>query len=147
MSLTEEMQKLGQQDREQAKEIAHLNIDPITEGGKVVNPLGLYEYNCMYSHKAWDLRLRNPYEEESIEDNNKNCDLYDLKQKQRYYKRVIRKTRLQLVGKQVQIDNVAETDAKEISQKDHDKLVYKLTQQNGKYNDLNKVIYSCNMTR
>jgi len=33
----------------------------------------------MYSHKAWDLRLRNPYEEESIEDNNKNCDLYDLK--------------------------------------------------------------------
>ncbi len=47
----------------------------------------------------------------------------------------------------MQIDNVAETDAKEISQKDHDKLVYKLTQQNGKYNDLNRVIYSRNMTR
>ena len=44
----------------------------------------------------------------------KSRDLYDLKQKQRYYEREIRKTKLQLVGKQAQIDNIAETDVKEI---------------------------------
>lgn len=114
------------------------DIDPITGVGKVVNPLGLYGYNCKHSHKAWDLRLRNPYKEESIEDSKKSRELYDLMQKQRYYERAIRKTKLQLVGKQAQIDNIAETDMKEILQKDYDKLAYKLTQQNGKYNNFCK---------
>ncbi len=114
------------------------DIDPITGVGKVVNPLGLHGYNCMHSHKPWDLRLRNPYGEENIEDSKKSRDLYDLKQKQRYYERAIRKTKLQLVGKQAQIDNIAETDVKEILQKDYDKLAYKLTQQNGKYNNFCK---------
>lgn len=114
------------------------DIDSITGVGKVVNPLGLHGYNCMHSHKPWDLRLRNPYTEENIEDSKKSRDLYDLKQKQRYYERAIRKTKLQLVGKQAQIDNIAETDVKEILQKDYDKLAYKLTQQNGKYNDFCK---------
>ncbi len=114
------------------------DIDPITGVGKVVNPLGLHGYNCMHSHKPWDLRLRNPYKEENIEDSEKSRDLYDLKQKQRYYERAIRKTKLQLVGKQAQIDNIAETDVKEILQRDYDKLAYKMTQQSKVYNDFCK---------
>ena len=114
------------------------DIDPITGVGKVVNPLGLHGYNCMHSHKPWDLRLRNPYGEENIEDSEKSRDLYDLKQKQRYYERAIRKTKLQLVGKQAQIDNIAETDVKEILQRDYDKLAYKMTQQSKVYNDFCK---------
>lgn len=111
------------------------DIDLTTGTGKVVNPLGLHGYNCRHSHKPWDLRLRNPYEDESIEDNKKSRDLYDKQQKQRYYEREIRETKRRLIEKETQISIVAETDVKEILQKNYDKLAFKLTKQNKDYND------------
>lgn len=114
------------------------DIDPITGAGKVVNPLGLHGYNCRHSHKPWDLRLRNPYKEGNIEDSKNSRDLYDKQQKQRYMERSIRATKRKLIEKQEQINLVAETDVKEILQRDYDKLSYRMTQQNGAYNDFCK---------
>lgn len=114
------------------------DIDPMTGQGTVVNPLGLHGYNCRHSHKPWDLRLRNPYKEESIEDSKKSRDLYDKQQKQRYMERSIRATKRKLIEKEEQIRLVAETDVKEILQKDYDKLAYRWTQQNKVYNDFCK---------
>lgn len=117
------------------------DIDPNTGQGTVKNPLGLHGYNCRHSHKPWDLRLRNPYTDENgnlkiyAEENRKR---YELQQKQRYYERGIRKTKRQLVEKETQLSLIAETDVKEIMQKDYDKLSYKLTQQNKVYNDFCK---------
>lgn len=114
------------------------DIDPITGTGKVVNPLGLHGYNCRHSHKPWDLRLRNPYGEENIEDRKKSRDLYDKQQKQRYMERSIRATKRKLIEKEDQINLVAEADVKEILQRDYDKLAYRMTQQNKAYNDFCK---------
>lgn len=114
------------------------DIDPITGDGNVVNPLGLHGYNCGHSHKPWDLRLRNPYGEENIEDSKKGRDLYDKQQKQRYMERSIRATKRKLIEKEEQINLVAETDIKEILQGDYDKLAYRMTQQNKAYNDFCK---------
>lgn len=114
------------------------DIDPITGAGKVVNPLGLHGYNCRHSHKPWDLRLRNPYGEENIEDSKESRDLYDKQQKQRYMERSIRATKRKLIEKEAQINLVAETDVKEILQRDYDKLAFKMTQQNKAYNDFCK---------
>lgn len=114
------------------------DIDPITGAGNVVNPLGLHGYNCRHSHKPWDLRLRNPYGEENIEDRKKSRDLYDKQQKQRYMERSIRATKRKLIEKEEQINLVAETDVKEILQRDYDKLAFRMTQQNKAYNDFCK---------
>lgn len=114
------------------------DIDPITGAGNVVNPLGLHGYNCRHSHKPWDLRLRNPYEEENIEDSKKSRDLYDKQQKQRYMERSIRAIKRKLIEKEEQINLVAETDVKEILQRDYNKLAYRMTQQNKAYNDFCK---------
>lgn len=114
------------------------DIDPITGAGNVVNPLGLHGYNCRHSHKPWDLRLRNPYGEENIEDSKKSRDLYDKQQKQRYMERSIRATKRRLIEKEEQINLVAETDVKEILQRDYDKLSYRMTKQNKAYNDFCK---------
>lgn len=114
------------------------DIDPATGIGNVVNPLGLHGYNCRHSHKPWDLRLRNPYGEENIEDSKKSRDLYDKQQKQRYMERSIRATKRKLIEKEEQINLVAETDVKEILQRDYDKLAFQMTQQNKAYNDFCK---------
>lgn len=117
------------------------DIDPQTGQGKVVNPLGLHGYNCRHSHKPWDIRLRNPYVDENGNlkiDSEENRKRYELQQKQRYMERSIRATKRKLIEKQEQINLVAETDVKEILQRDYDKLSFKWTQQNKAYNDFCK---------
>lgn len=114
------------------------DIDPITGVGKVVNPLGLHGYNCRHSHKPWDLRLRNPYGEENIEDSKKSRDLYDKQQKQRAMERSLRAWKRKLIVKEQEIAGVAETDVKEILQRDYDRMAYQLTQKNKAYNDFCK---------
>ena len=111
------------------------DIDPITGAGKVVNPLGLHGYNCRHSHKPWDLRLRNPYGEENIEDSKKSRDLYNKQQKQRAMERSLRAWKRKLIVKEQEIAGVAETDVKEILQRDYDRMAYQLTQKNKAYND------------
>lgn len=109
--------------------------------GTVVNPLGLHGYNCRHSHKPWDIRLRNPYVDENGNlkiDSEENRKRYELQQKQRAMERAIRATKRKLIEKQEQINLVAETDVKEILQRDYDKLANKWTQQNGVYNDFCK---------
>lgn len=132
--------KIREEDKDYPNLLASTgyDIDPVTGAGKVVNPLGLHGYNCRHSHKPWDLRLRNPYGEENIEDSKKSRDLYDKQQKQRYMERSIRATKRKLIEKEEQISLVAETDVKEILQRDYDKLAYRMTQQNKAYNDFCK---------
>lgn len=114
------------------------DIDLTTGQGTVVNPLGLHGYNCRHSHKPWDLRLRNPYGEENIEDSKKSRDLYDKQQKQRYMERSIRTTKRKLIEKQEQINLVADPETKAKLKKDYDRLSYRMTQQNKAYNDFCK---------
>lgn len=105
--------------------------------GKVVNQLGLHGYNCRHSHKPWDKSLRNPYVDENgnpVIDTKESRELYEKQQKQRAMERSIRKTKLELLMKQKEIDKVAEIDVKEILQKNYDRLAYKLRQQNAAYN-------------
>ena len=113
------------------------DIDSETGQGKVVDPRGLHGYNCMHGHKPWDKRLRNPYLDENGNlkiDSEENRKRYELQQKQRAMERAIRKTKRELLIKQQEIDNVAETDVKEILQPQYDKLAYKLREQNQRYN-------------
>lgn len=114
------------------------DIDPITGVGNVVNPLGLHGYNCRHSHKPWDLRLRNPYGEENVEDSKKSRDLYDKQQKQRYMERSIRATKRKLIEKQEQINNPREDMDIDKLQKEYDRIAYRMTQQNKAYNDFCK---------
>lgn len=117
------------------------DVDPNTGQGTVKNPLGLHGYNCRHSHKPWDPRLRNPYLDENGNlkiDSEENRKRYELQQKQRYMERSIRATKRKLIEKEEQINLVAETDVKEILQRDYDKLAYRMTQQNKAYNDFCK---------
>lgn len=111
------------------------DIDPITGVGKVVNLLGLHGYNCRHSHKPWDLRLRNPYGEENIEDSKKSRDLYDKQQKQRAMERSLRAWKRKLIEKQEQINNPREDMDVSKLQQDYDRMAYQLTQKNKAYND------------
>lgn len=52
--------------------------------------------------------------------------------------RSIRATKRKLIEKEEQINLVAETDVKEILQRDYDKLAFRMTQQNKAYNDFCK---------
>lgn len=117
------------------------DIDPVTGQGKVDNPLGLHGYNCRHSHKPWDKRLRNPYVDENGNlkiDSEENRKRYELQQKQRYMERSIRATKRKLIEKEEQINLIAETDVKEVLQRNYDKLAYRMTQQNKLYNDFCK---------
>ena len=114
------------------------DIDPITGDGKVVNPLGLHGYNCRHSHKPWDLRLRNPYGEENIEDSKKSRDLYDKQQKQRAMERSLRAWKRKLIEKQEQINNPREDMDVGKLQQEYDRMAYQLTQKNKAYNDFCK---------
>lgn len=120
------------------------DIDRQNGVGKVVNPLGLYGYNCTH---AWDpigKDMRNPWRDENGNlidgdgnriDSEENRKRYELQQKQRHMERSIRATKRKLIEKEEQINLVAETDVKEILQRDYDKLAFRMTQQNKEYND------------
>lgn len=114
------------------------DVDPGTGQGTVKNPLGLHGYNCRHSHKPWDLRLRNPYVDENGNlkiDNKENRRRYDLQQKQRAMERNLRAWKRKLIVKEQEIAGVAETDVKEVLQRDYDRMAYGLTQKNKAYND------------
>lgn len=117
------------------------NIDAKTGQGTVINPLGLHGYNCRHSHKPWDTRLRNPYVDENGNlkiDSEENSKRYKLQQKQRDMERSLRAWKRKLIVKEQEIAGVAETDVKEILQRDYDRMAYKLTQKNKAYNDFCK---------
>lgn len=117
------------------------DIDPSTGQGKVVNPLGLHGYNCRHSHKPWDTRLRNPYVDENGNlkiDSVENRKRYEMQQKQRAMERSLRAWKRKLIVKEQEIAGVAETDVKEILQRDYDRMAYQLTQKNKAYNDFCK---------
>lgn len=114
------------------------DVEPRTGQGTVKNPLGLHGYNCRHSHKPWDLRLRNPYVDENGNlkiDNEENRKRYDLQQKQRAMERNLRAWKRKLIVKEQEIAGVAETDVKEVLQRDYDRMAYGLTQKNKEYND------------
>lgn len=116
-------------------------IDPVTGQGKVKDPLGLHGYNCRHSHKPWDKRLRNPYVDENGNlkiDSEENRKRYKLQQKQRAMERNLRAWKRKLIVKEQEIAGVAETDVKEMLQKDYDRMAYQLTQKNKAYNDFCK---------
>ncbi len=117
------------------------DVDPNTGQGTVKNPLGLHGYNCRHSHKPWDPRLRNPYVDENGNlkiDSEENKKRYELQQKQRTMERSLRAWKRKLIVKEQEIAGVAETDAKEILQRDYDRMAYQLTQKNKAYNDFCK---------
>ena len=114
------------------------DIDPVTGVGTVVNPLGAHGYGCRHSHKVWDKRLRNPYVDEKGNlkiDSEENKKRYELQQKQRAMERSLRSWKRKLIVKEQEIAGVAETDVKEILQRDYDRMAYQLTQKNKAYND------------
>ena len=117
------------------------DVDPNTGQGTVKNPLGLHGYNCRHSHKPWDPRLRNPYVDENGNlkiDSEENRKRYELQQKQRAMERSLRAWKRKLIVKEQEIAGVAETDVKEILQRDYDRMAYQLTQKNKAYNDFCK---------
>jgi len=117
------------------------DIDPVTGQGKVVDPRGCHGYNCRHSHKPWDKRLRNPYVDENGKlkiDSEENRKQYELQQKQRAMERSLRAWKRKLIVKEQEIAGVAETDVKEILQRDYDRMAYQLTQKNKAYNDFCK---------
>ena len=117
------------------------DVDPNTGQGTVKNPLGLHGYNCRHSHKPWDPRLRNPYVDENGDlkiDSEENRKRYELQQKQRAMERSLRAWKRKLIVKEQEIARVAETDVKEILQRDYDRMAYQLTQKNKAYNDFCK---------
>ena len=117
------------------------DVDPNTGQGTVKNPLGLHGYNCRHSHKPWDPRLRNPYVDENGNlkiDSEENSKRYELQQKQRSMERSLRAWKRKLIVKEQEIAGVAETDVKEILQRDYDRMAYQLTQKNRAYNDFCK---------
>lgn len=117
------------------------DIDPQSGSGSVKNPLGLHGYNCRHSHKPWDPRLRNPHVDENGNlkiDSEENKKRYELQQKQRAMERSLRAWKRKLIVKEQEIAGVAETDVKEILQRDYDRMAYQLTQKNKAYNDFCK---------
>ena len=114
------------------------DIDPQSGSGSVKNPLGLHGYNCRHSHKPWDKRLRNPYVDENGNlkiDSEENRKRYELQQQQRDMERSLRAWKRKLIVKEQEIAGVAETDVKEVLQRDYDRMAYQLTQKNKAYND------------
>ena len=117
------------------------DIDPETGKGTVKDPRGLHGYNCRHSHKPWDKRLRNPYVDENGNlkiNSEENRKQYELQQKQRAMERNLRAWKRKLIVKEQEIAGVAETDVKEMLQKDYDRMAYQLTQKNKAYNDFCK---------
>lgn len=74
----------------------------------------------------------------NLDDSEESKQKYRDSQKLRSMERAIRKTKRELIAKQKEIDMVAETDVKEILQKDYDKLAYKLSRQNKAFNEFSE---------
>ncbi len=84
--------------------------------------------------------MRNPYVDENGKlkiDTEENRKRYELQQKQRYYERVIRSTKRQLIEKQEQLNNPGDADKKKL-QSDYDCLAAKRQEQNKRYNEFCK---------
>lgn len=119
-------------------------IDKETGAGTVVNPLGLHGYNCRHSHKPWDIGMRNPWRDENgnlldgngnILTDKKNEQVYHDRGRQREMERSIRATKRKIVMKRTEIDAIAETDVKDMLEKDLEKLNKRLSDQNRAYNE------------
>ncbi|WP_243102986.1 phage minor capsid protein [Roseburia sp. AM23-20] len=111
-------------------------VDPKTGQGRVVDPLGLHGYNCRHSHKPWDKSLRNPYVDADGNPKinvHESQELYEKQQQQRSMERAIRQTKRELLAKQAELSDIAETDVKDMLQPQYDKLAYKLRIQNQQY--------------
>lgn len=111
-------------------------IDPKTGQGRVVDPLGLHGYNCRHSHKPWDKSLRNPYVDADGNPKinvHESQELYEKQQQQRSMERAIRQTKRELLAKQAELSDIAETDVKDMLQPQYDKLAYRLRIQNQQY--------------
>ena len=111
------------------------DIDYEKKCGRCVDLLGLHGYNCRHSHGPWSKELGVP---KPKVDREKSQKVYELQQKQRAMERSIRKTKRELLAKQLEIDGIAETDVKEILQPQYDKLAYKLRTENKKYQEFCK---------
>ena len=111
------------------------DIDYEKKCGRCVDLLGLHGYNCRHSHGPWSKELGIP---EPKVDREKSQKVYELQQKQRAMERAIRKTKRELLAKQLEIDGIAETDVKEILQPQYDKLAYRLRTENKKYQEFCK---------
>lgn len=99
---------------------------------------GLCGWNCRHHFQAWAEGLRNPYTDENGNlkiDSEENRKRYELQQKQRAMERSLRAWKRKLIVKEQEIAGVAETDVKEILQRDYDRMAYQLTQKNKAYND------------
>lgn len=115
--------------------------------GKVVNPLGLYGYNCKHSIQPCSKDSKNPWRNKDGDlvlggekvDSERNRKRYEISQKARDMERAIRETKRQLLTKETEINSVAETDVKDILQSEYDKLAYKLRTQNKRYSEFCKI--------
>lgn len=122
------------------------DIDRKNGVGKVVNPLGLYGYNCTH---AWDpigKDMRNPWRDKNgnlVDGDGNRIDSDESKKKYldsqrlRAIERNIRAIKRQLVAKEQLMKGATEDEMKRL-QPEYDKLAYDLTQQNKKYNDFAK---------
>ncbi len=119
-------------------------IDPKTGQGTVTHVTALHGINCRHGHRPFAKGLNNPYrdKEGNLLDGNGNRlddetvkNNYQLSQKQRAMERSLRAWKRKLIVKEQEIAGVAETDVKEILQRDYDRMAYQLTQKNKAYND------------
>lgn len=122
-------------------------IDPKTGQGTVTHITALHGVNCRHGHRAFVKGLNNPYRDKEgnlLDGNGNRLDdetvkkNYQLSQKQRAMERNLRAWKRKLIVKEQEIAGVAETDVKEILQRDYDRMAYQLTQKNKAYNDFCK---------
>lgn len=122
-------------------------IDPKTGQGTVTHITALHGVNCRHGHRPWAKELKNPWRDAEgnlLDGNGNKLDdetvkkNYQLSQKQRSMERRLRAWKRKLIVKEQEIAGVAETDVKEILQRDYDRMAYQLTQKNKAYNDFCK---------
>jgi len=122
-------------------------IDPKTGQGTVTHITALHGVNCRHGHRPWAKELKNPWRDSEgnlLDGNGNRLDdetvkkNYQLSQKQRAMERSLRAWKRKLIVKEQEIAGVAETDVKEILQRDYDRMAYQLTQKNKAYNDFCK---------
>lgn len=122
-------------------------IDRKTGQGTVTHITALHGINCRHGHRPFAKGLNNPYRDNEgnlLDGNGNKLDdetvkkNYQLSQKQRAMERSLRAWKRKLIVKEQEIAGVAETDVKEILQRDYDRMAYQLTQKNKAYNDFCK---------
>lgn len=122
-------------------------IDQKTGQGTVTHITALHGVNCRHGHRPWAKELKNPWRDSEgnlLDGNGNRLDdetvkkNYQLSQKQRAMERSLRAWKRKLIVKEQEIMGVADTDVKEILQRDYDRMAYQLTQKNKAYNDFCK---------